>query len=89
MCKQKKREQNSEVLEHDVCDESPTHVQEVYRDCPYCIIDGAGANSPNLEDCRKVKDNDGMEQTVCKQKVWEQNSEVLESDVDDVETRND
>ena len=53
------------MLEHDVCDESPTHVQEVYRDCSYRIIDGAGAASPNLEDCPRVKDSDGMGWSRC------------------------
>ena len=58
------------MLEHDVCDESPTHVQEVYRDCSYRIIDGAGAASPNLEDCPRVKDSDGMGWSRCRQKAW-------------------
>ena len=53
------------MLEHDVCDESPTHVQEVYRDCPPSVIDGAGAISPNLEDCPRVKDSDGMGWSRC------------------------
>ena len=58
------------MLEHDVGDESPTHVQEVPRDCSYCIIDGAGAASPNLEDCPRVKDSDGMGWSRCRQKAW-------------------
>lgn len=53
------------MLEHDVCDESPTHVQEVYRDCPPSVIDGARAISPNLEDCPRVKDSDGMGWSRC------------------------
>ena len=77
------------VGESDVGVESPTHIPKRNMDWPYCIISGAGAISPLCKDCRKVRDSDGMEQTACKQKEREQNSEVLESDVDDVKARND
>ena len=53
------------MLEHDVGDESPTDVQEVPRDCPYCIMDGARAISPFLVDTLKVKDSDGMGWSRC------------------------
>ena len=48
------------IGESDVGDGEPTRVPKRNMDCPYCIIDGAGAASPNLEDCRRVKDSDGM-----------------------------
>ena len=71
------------VLERDVGDGDCPSVQVVYTDCPYCIIDGACANSPKCKDCRKVDRSERDEQNMCKQKVWEQNSVVLEHDVGD------
>ena len=53
------------VGESDVGDESPTHVPKRNMDCPYRVIDGAGAISPFLVDTLKVKDSDGMGWSRC------------------------
>ena len=48
------------IGESDVSDGAPTRVPKRNMDWSYCIIDGARAISPNLEDCPRVKDSDGM-----------------------------
>ena len=53
------------VGESDVGDGACPSVWDVVSDCPYCIIDGACANSPFLVDTLKVKDSDGMGWSRC------------------------
>ena len=58
------------IGESDVGDGEPTRVPKRNMDWPYCIIDGACANSPKCTDCRRVKDSDGMGWSRCRQKAW-------------------
>ena len=51
--------------ESDVGDGACPSVKEVESDCPYRIIDGARADSPNCQDSRKAVRSDGMGWSRC------------------------
>ena len=48
------------IGESDVGDGEPTRVPKRNMDCPYCIISGAWADSPNCQDSRKAVRSDAL-----------------------------